>query len=181
MVFTGNLASGKSVCQKFFEKRGYCTLDADTLVHEIIAESNPALKRVFTFVGKTRSEIAETLFRDPDLLKKWETMIHKLVYRKISGFLRNSGNKIKLVFVPLYFESPCRFHISHEVALIYAPRKVCLQRAKRKKILFAHERLQRQYSFEKTFQKAEYIVFNTRSKYEFHKTLLLMEKIITGV
>ncbi|MCS6961401.1 MAG: dephospho-CoA kinase [Deltaproteobacteria bacterium] len=194
IIFTGNLCSGKSTAQNYFEKKGYECTDADRIVKHVILSNLRTVIRRFpefkllrfqarksisnTDQKKIFANITDKVFRDRKLLLRWEKFVHKAVYKELNkNRLSSKNHKLRLLFIPLYFESHMRLK-GTKVVLIFAKRELCLKRAFKKNVNFAKERLERQFDFEKTFPHVDFVVFNNHRKKDFLTALRMLEDIL---
>lgn len=108
---TGKIASGKSTATSLFSKRKYDTISADQIVKELYQENSVAnLLEKSLKIKFPSDKVDTTLLRNHILLnpkdkKKLERLIHPLVIKKIKTFIKESKSAIKVVEVPLLFES----------------------------------------------------------------------------
>ena len=91
ICITGGIACGKSLVAKMMRERGWETLDADDVVHELI----PA---------EERKRLAAKVFADKAARKALEERVHPLVEARLDEFLAENGQKRRLVIIPLLFE-----------------------------------------------------------------------------
>ncbi len=90
ICLTGGIACGKSLLSHYLNELGIETLDADTVVHELIPPEE-------------RRRLAAVVFRDPAQRKALEARIHPLVRARLEAFLAQPGG-LRLVIIPLLFE-----------------------------------------------------------------------------
>ncbi len=111
-ALTGNIASGKSLCEKFFNENGFEIYDTDKLTHEIL--DNEAFNLVVTEFGKEiltenkidRAKLGEIVFSDYKKRKALENIIHPLIKEKINDYFEKHKNEpVTIVAVPLLFEA----------------------------------------------------------------------------
>jgi dephospho-CoA kinase len=110
---TGSIATGKSTVLRAFADLGVPTFSSDEVVHELYeGEAVAPLGEVFPDVihgGKVdRGKLSARLVAHPGDLKTVEAIVHPLVRRRISAFLRDIEEKnapLAVVDVPLLFES----------------------------------------------------------------------------
>lgn len=112
---TGNIASGKTVCENIFKNYGIKVISADDIVHDLLNNDKNIIKEVINifpnldiFENNTlsRKKIAKIVFENNDLRKKLEQIIHKEVIKKINNFFFvNHNEKIAIASVPLLFEA----------------------------------------------------------------------------
>lgn len=85
---TGNIATGKSTVLVMLRERGAVTIDADALVHELMAADTPVTRSIAQTFGDTvldetgavdRAALADIVFNDPEALQRLEAIVHPAV------------------------------------------------------------------------------------------------------
>jgi dephospho-CoA kinase len=116
IAITGGIASGKSSVCQFFKELGAFVVNADAIVHELLAPNTDLGKQVIQLLGiKTpshgdlpRKDIAEKAFKDPNLLNKLEKILHPAVLKKIEELYLQASKKGNYTYfvveIPLLFE-----------------------------------------------------------------------------
>ena len=115
IALTGSIATGKSTVMRQFAQHGIAVLDADRLVHQLLAEGGLAVNPVGhafpeTKKGNTidRLSLGNIVFNDTKQLAKLEAILHPLVRVQEESYirqLRQFGFKQVIVEIPLLFES----------------------------------------------------------------------------
>lgn len=93
---TGNIATGKSTVLRLAEKQGALALDADSFVHDILANDSGAQQTIIDAFGDpvigpdgtiNRAAMAAIVFRDEAALRQLEQILHPrvrcLIFRRI--------------------------------------------------------------------------------------------------
>ncbi len=117
IAITGGVASGKtSVCQ-FFKGLGACVVSADAIVHELLRSDTDLGQQLIRQFGHDiakngqidRRVLAEKAFKDPQALKKLESLVHPMVFRKIDELYKIACEEDRyssfVVEIPLLFEA----------------------------------------------------------------------------
>ncbi len=117
LAITGNIATGKSLVETFFNDDGVITLDTDKVVHDLLEnDENTIIEINELFVslgfdvqhqkgGISREKIGKIVFKDKEVLKKLEKILHPKVKQKVMDFFNNNEKeKIVGVMIPLLFE-----------------------------------------------------------------------------
>ncbi|RTZ67746.1 MAG: dephospho-CoA kinase [Aquificaceae bacterium] len=174
---TGNLGTGKSTVAKLMEKYGAKVLDADKVVHQLLERENVKEKllqkfgkEILTPEGKVdRRKIAEKVFRNRQLLKWLEELLHPLVYEEYEKFCSREGG-ICVLEATLIFENKNqnRFHYT---VLVYAPKEVAKKRALQRGMSEEdfNRRWERQMDIEKKKNLADFVIDNSKSLEETEK------------
>ncbi len=114
---TGGLASGKSTVLDELGRLGACTIDADAIVHALLAEHKPtqqAIEEAFgaevrgASGGIRRDTLAAKVFSDPAALATLCAIVHPPVIERIRRQLRDfqsEGVHVVAVEVPLLVEA----------------------------------------------------------------------------
>lgn len=108
---TGNIACGKSLAGKIFEKHGIPVIDSDDIVHSVYAEDKMVQDAVLKEFGSLdKKEIAKQIFGDdPEKKQKrkiLESLIHPAVDKRLRTWIReHNDEKVLVNLVPLIFEA----------------------------------------------------------------------------
>jgi len=114
---TGGLACGKSTVLKIFAELGAGTIDADAIVHGLMAPGSPLVDRIQARFGVAvrrpdgsldRARLATIVFADPSLRRDLEHLVHPEVLRHEEREARRqiaTGVDLLVVDIPLLFEA----------------------------------------------------------------------------
>ncbi|ANM08461.1 MULTISPECIES: dephospho-CoA kinase [unclassified Rhizobium] len=110
---TGSIGMGKSTAGKLFAEAGIPLNDSDAVVHDLYAgEAAPLVDAAFPGTMKDgtvdRHELGRQLALDPDGFKRLEAIVHPLVRKRETGFLkrqRAAGAEMVVLDIPLLFET----------------------------------------------------------------------------
>ena len=114
VALTGGIGSGKSLVGEILEELGALVIDSDQLAHEVIERGSPGYEEVITAFGDSilsegqidRAKLAAVIFKENDLRKKLESIIHPLVREAAEKLARNLPSGAILVNqIPLLVES----------------------------------------------------------------------------
>ena len=114
---TGGIGCGKSEVSRLLEKRGAVIIDADLIVRELQQPGAEIfLRMVEMFSEKVlatdgsldRTAVANEVFKDPELLKKLNSLIHPVVRRVMNDRVEShrATDKIVVLDIPLLVENP---------------------------------------------------------------------------
>lgn len=112
---TGNIATGKSAVMRLAAEEGALTIDADQVVHEILAGDPEMQAAIAVAFGPdvrypdgriNRQALAEIVFNDPDGLNDLEKMLHPAVRDAINRRLDESHHAIVFVEAIKLLEGP---------------------------------------------------------------------------
>ena len=128
---TGGILCGKSAALAAWKKAGAFVLSCDELVREISIRP-PVQKKIQRILGCVNNkQIAKRIFSEDCLRVKLETILHPLVFKEIQKRLQHSSAKVRVVEVPLLFETNLQNAFDLTVAL-GAPDKVLSARARKR-------------------------------------------------
>ena len=114
VALTGGIGSGKSLVGEILEELDALVIDSDQLAREVIERGSPGYEEVITAFGDSilsegqidRAKLAAVVFKEKDLRKKLESIIHPLVREATEKLARNLPSGAILVNqIPLLVES----------------------------------------------------------------------------
>lgn len=114
VALTGGIGAGKSLVGEILEELGAFVIDSDQLAREVIERGSPGYEEVITAFGDSilsegqidRAKLAAVVFKEEDLRKKLESIIHPLVREAGEKLARNLPSGAILVNqIPLLVES----------------------------------------------------------------------------
>lgn len=115
IAVTGGLACGKTTVCQIFRDLGAYVVNADEIVHQLLTPQTAVGKEVIALFGEKvstgtkidRNKIALRVFREPEMLKKLEAIIHPAVRQEIEKQREKAMEQEKLfiVEVPLLYEA----------------------------------------------------------------------------
>lgn len=103
---TGNIATGKSTVMAMAAERGALALDADKVVHEILAHDRAVQEIIAAAFGPSvrqpdgsinRQALGAIVFADPGALRRLELIVHPKVRRRL--FKRIEESRAVVVFI----------------------------------------------------------------------------------
>ena len=114
---TGGIGCGKSEVSRLLEKRGAVIVDADLIVRELQQPGGEIFLRMVEMFGEkvvatdgslNRAAVANEVFKDADLLKKLNSLIHPVVRRVTNERVEShrATDKIVILDIPLLVENP---------------------------------------------------------------------------
>jgi dephospho-CoA kinase len=134
---TGSIGMGKSETARIFQRLGVPVYDADAAVHQLYSEGGAAVPLIeAAFPGSTaggavdRGILSQSVFGDPQAIKRLEEIVHPLVAKMEMEFLKQRserGTPIVVLDIPLLFETH-REGSFDAVVVVSAPEEV--QRAR---------------------------------------------------
>lgn len=169
---TGNIASGKSVVQSFFEQQGIPSIDADRIVHDILDNDKKIIYEISKIFNENiiddkgkinRNKLGEVVFRDKNKLKILEDILHPLVKCKIDNFFKKNVNeKITAAFIPLLFEANME-NLFDKIVFIGVDKEIQVKRLMKRNDFSEEQALLRinaQLSQKSKIQKSDFVIWN---------------------
>lgn len=136
---TGNVASGKSTVARTWAGMGIPVVSADDLARAAVEPGSEGLEAVVGLMGSEvrapdggldRSAVRRRVFRDPELRRRLEAVLHPRIAELRAAWVREreaEGHRILVSEVPLLFEADLA-HRFHQVVVVHADPQVRLER-----------------------------------------------------
>ncbi len=114
---TGGIGCGKTEVSRLLKKRGAVIVDADLIVRELQQPGAEIFLRMVEIFGEKvltsdgsldRAAVANEVFKDAELLKKLNSLIHPVVRRVMNERVESyrATDKIVVLDIPLLVENP---------------------------------------------------------------------------
>jgi dephospho-CoA kinase len=191
---TGIFASGKGTVCSMFEELGAHVIDTDILARKIVEPESRGYELLVREFGETilnsdrslnRVKIAEIVFKDPDRVKKLNSITHPLILEEMLNIIKSAPDKIYMINVPLLFESGFDKYTEFNIVVYAKDDQVITRGINRDNITEVQikERLNHQISLNEKLKLADYVIDNSttientkRQVIEVWKTLLQKNK-----
>lgn len=140
VALTGGIGSGKSTVTQLFEKLGTPVIDADIIAHQLVEKGQPALKQIQQIFGDeiirpdgslNRQKLREQVFSDKTEKKKLESILHPLIYHRISALLDKLSDNYCIISIPLLFETQMADFVDR-IVVIDCPLETQIERVKKR-------------------------------------------------
>ncbi len=130
---TGSMGSGKSTAAKVLRGLGFAVLDADQIVHELLAKGTPVEAEILSTFGPAvqgpdghldRRALGQLVFSHADHLAKLEALLHpkvRSVVAKKKSHLWAQGVACAFYDVPLLFEKKMQDQFDYIVVVSADP------------------------------------------------------------
>ena len=172
IAVTGTIGSGKSACSQILREMGFPVFDCDQVCHSFLEQDGLLYHRVIDLFGiqivddqnhLNRSMIAELIFHDAELKKKYEKMFHDELIRLI----QEEKIKHELFFaeVPLLFETGFD-QLFDESWLVVCEKQIAIERCMDYRNMKEEDirlRMKHQMSTEEKIKRADVILDNSTS------------------
>lgn len=182
---TGGIASGKSTVSKILKGAGACVIDADQIVHQLLARNQLVRKQVVDYFGPSifsaaggidRTLLGEIIFADDDKRKQLEQIIHPLVIREMETQLASHQEREKHIIldIPLLYETKLDYLVE-QVWVVYVEPEVQLQRLLNRGQLSKAEAIKRiktQLPLSEKKEMADLVIDNNGSRRELKAKVL---------
>lgn len=133
---TGNIATGKSAIMNLAREQGALVIDADKIVHEILAEDEdvqaavvaafgPAVQQVSG--GIDRPALGRIVFGDAHALGELEAIVHPAVQRRVLARIQESAASIVMIEAIKLLEGKLR-GLCHTIWVAHCTREQQLER-----------------------------------------------------
>lgn len=140
VALTGGIGSGKSTVTQLFEELGTPVIDADIIAHQLVEKGKPALKQIQKTFGNeiiqpdgslNRQKLREQVFSNETQKKKLESILHPLIYLRISTLLDKLNNNYCIISIPLLFETQMTDFVDR-IVVIDCPLATQIERVKKR-------------------------------------------------
>ncbi len=168
----GNIASGKSVVQKFLSGNGFKVVDTDDISHKLLTVKNIKLFNAFKTYDVfengefSRKKLGQLVFTDDSLRRKLEMILHPQIRAELeSFFLLNCKEKAVFVGIPLLFEANMQ-DMFDKIIFVYAEEHIRLKRLMERNnfsLPEAKARVSAQMSQDEKVKLSDYVINNNGS------------------
>ncbi len=130
---TGSMGSGKSTAAKVLRNLGFAVLDADQIVHELLAKGTPVEKEILSTFGPAvqgpdghldRRALGQLVFSNSEHLARLEALLHPKVRSEVAkkkSQLWAQGVGYAFYDVPLLFEKKMQDQFDYIVVVSADP------------------------------------------------------------
>ena len=171
IALTGGIATGKSTVASLLKLGGFRIIDADTIAHEVLDNSQSQIADVFgsEFIenGKVnRKRLGVLVFSNQQERKKLEAIVHPKIKARIEeeALKQEAFGKPYLIDIPLFFEREGVYDIKKSI-VVYAPKELQLDRLIKREGLSEQEAMQRidaQLTIEEKKKRATFLIDNSK-------------------
>ena len=171
---TGSIGMGKSTVSKFFKEAGIAVFDSDQSVHDLMNKGGKAVGDVAELFPKSyvkevidRQILGANIFKNPEALKKLESILHPLVFKARKEFLeemKEQNKELVLLDVPLLFETGTD-SLCDYILVVSAPAEIQKKRVLARKNMTEEKFnsiLANQMRDEIKRQKADFLIFTDK-------------------
>jgi dephospho-CoA kinase len=148
---TGNIATGKSAVLRMLGRLGAKAIDADALVHQLMAMGTPVWQAILDEFGEgilgpggeiDRGKLAGIVFADAEALQRLEAIVHPAVTARVDGLIRQATEPVVAVEAIKLIEAG--WHRAYDALwVVTCPKEQQLERLMRTRKLRREEALLR--------------------------------------
>ena len=171
VCLTGGIGAGKSTVGEVFNNLGIGVYNADETAKRLMQEDEPLKSSLTALLGQStydqdgelnRSWIAQRLFNDPELLNKWNALVHPVVAQDFEQWIRMQSGPYVIKEVAILFETAGQKKCDSCI-LVTAPEHIRIQRVMQRESWSHHqvlERIKHQWPDKKKIPLADYVIEN---------------------
>jgi dephospho-CoA kinase len=186
---TGNIATGKSLVLRMLQELGAAAIDADKLVHEVMAPGGSAYQIIVEQFGKfvvdsngliNRDRLGRIAFAVPEAMARLEAITHPAVRQEILARIYSAQAPVVVVEAIKLFESGLMEHCQ-AAWVVTSPPDIQLKRLVERRKMSpeqAQQRIKAQSSQEEKVAKADVVIDNSG---ELAKTWAFIKKQYTAL
>jgi dephospho-CoA kinase len=180
---TGGIATGKSTVVNIFRAYGFPIVDGDVIAREIVEPKQAGLQAIVSVFGEDilldngqldRKKLGNIIFSDEEKRRQLDALLDPILRQTITQRIRGYREEpLVIADIPLLFEAHYEDEMD-QVAVVYVPEAVQLERLMRRDDLTKAQALQRiasQLPIEKKKQQADIVFDNQNSLEETKKNI----------
>lgn len=171
---TGIFASGKGTVCSMFEELGARVIDTDEIAREVVEPGSEGLKLIRREFGDeilnsdgtlNRRMLAAEVFKDQAKVERLNSIIHPLVFQRISEITDKNPEDIYMINIPLLFETGFNKYTDFIITVTAGSGQVIERGVKRDNISEKEikERLNHQISLNEKVKLSDYVIDNSGS------------------
>jgi len=170
---TGGIGSGKTSVCRVFNTLGIPVFSADPEARRIMEEDPAVIEGINALAGRDlypagtldTMVLAKIIFNDPEKLKKVNSLVHPVVFRAFTDWVKDQSAPYVIMEAAILFESGGN-ELVDKVLSVLAPEKERIERVMHRNKLSSEqvmERMRNQISDEKRIELSDYLIFNSEN------------------
>ncbi|KZS44292.1 dephospho-CoA kinase [Paenibacillus glucanolyticus] len=179
---TGGIATGKSTVSSMLAMKGALLVDADIIAREVMLPGHPVLDEVTEHFGQdilfedstlNRKKLGEIIFHNPEQRTALNAITHPAIRQEIrertEAYERQHPDRLVVADIPLLLEAREQYPFLEQIAVVYVPRELQLERLMNRDALTreaAEARLSSQMDIEQKKSLADILIDNSGSLVE---------------
>ena len=153
---TGPMAAGKNYICSQYERKGWLSVDADTLVHTAIKQNEDVIFSTFSAAAEkkginlknsdgslNRRNLGTLIFNSPELLKKQEQIVYPAVTKLTKDFVNENPGRNIIINATVLYKTPELLKLCEKIVFVTAPTLIRFFRAKNRDHMKTLQILQR--------------------------------------
>ncbi len=182
LAVTGSIGSGKSAVTKLLQSLGAHIIDADVLARVVVSPRSPAMRSIVRAFGAQvvqadgrldRKALGGIIFASAAKRHLLERILHPRIEREfrrqLKALRQRLGAKggVIVYAVPLLFECHHRFEDFDYVLVVYAPKRLAIERVMKRDLCSRSEALRRyqsQMPIAEKVRRADLVIDNSGSR-----------------
>lgn len=172
LAVTGGIGSGKSLACRFLAEGGIPVYEADSRTKalyrgDLLSRIEEALGGSFSRDGAVDfTALGRTVFSAPEALLRLEEIVHPAVREDFLEWRAGlDASPLVAIESAIILEKPLFDGLYDTVALVYAPRELCLSRVEERNPSLGREEILRRMEAQRPeLEKADYLLINDASE-----------------
>ena len=172
---TGGIGSGKTTVCKVFQVIGIPVFNADLEARRLMQENITLVDNIKNLFGKdayekdmlNRAKIADMVFKNPELLKELNALVHPAVGKEFARWAAGQKNQPYIIKeAAILYESNAHKGLDYVIA-VSAPEKLRIERIMQRDGISearVRERMKNQWPERKKVQMADFVIVNDDKK-----------------
>ncbi|MCU0456228.1 MAG: dephospho-CoA kinase [Bacteroidales bacterium] len=185
---TGGIGSGKTSVCRVFSILGIPVFSADPEAQTIMNSDETVIRGINDIAGRNlypagrldKMQLADLIFRDPDILKKVNMLVHPVVFDYFSRWAEQQSTPYVIMEAAILFESGAS-NLVDRVATVYAPVEERIARVTRRNRLTREQvldRIRNQMDDETRISMSDYVINNSENEMIIPVILKIHEDLI---
>jgi len=188
---TGGIGSGKTSVCRVFNTLGIPVFSADPEARRIMEADPAVIEGINALAGKDlypagtldTMVLAKIIFNDPEKLKKVNSLVHPVVFRAFTDWVKDQSAPYVIMEAAILFESGGN-ELVDKVLSVLAPEKERVERVMHRNMLSREqvmERMRNQISDEKRIELSDYLIFNSENDMIIPSVLKIHFEILSDI
>jgi len=171
---TGGIGSGKTSVCRVFSILGIPVFSADPEAQAIMNSDETVIRGINDIAGRNlypagrldKMQLADMIFRNPDILKKVNMLVHPVVFEYFSRWAEQQSAPYVIMEAAILFESGAS-NLVDRIATVYAPVEERITRVTRRNRLTREQvldRIRNQMDDETRIRMSDYVINNSENE-----------------
>lgn len=171
---TGGIGSGKTSVCRVFSILGIPVFSADPEAQSIMNSDETVIRGINDIAGRNlypagrldKMQLADMIFRNPDILKKVNMLVHPVVFEYFGRWAEQQSAPYVIMEAAILFESGAS-NLVDRIATVYAPVEERITRVTRRNRLTREQvldRIRNQMDDETRIRMSDYVINNSENE-----------------